>query len=292
MKNVVYLFAIIFLLSCASDPYPIEGLESLKAKPLYFALVTNQSPRIYHDSVYPLSFSDVTIFKRFDGGKVRASNTEYKLDTTQLDFGGRLYNTAVNTDFKAGESITFEKEEVKGSCIMPESADFDVSIESIEEIPAEREYAITVLVKLKNHAVLQNVSMDAAIYFDDKYITIFNPQYNLKFVRGVSWTDFNQIYPIKELPTDSFKVRVGVSSVKTGRQKIIIPPGQDLKGRIRMEYRMYNVDDNIMNYIEFEDKNATGVENPLAIYADSYKNLINAFGFMGCYSTSKKEAKY
>jgi hypothetical protein len=38
--------------------------------------------------------------------------------------------------------------------------------------------------------------------------------------------------------------------------------------------------------MELEEKNATGIENPLAVYTDSYNKIPGVFGFMGCYTTS------
>lgn len=267
-------------------------------KEVFYALINNKSkPQIYYDktkSVWQLQNSD---FHKFSSGFLKINDQNYAIIDTSRDVNQRIYNTTNEVlKINAKERIIFEKDGSRGECVMPATVAFEVT--SLSVIEDKRSYIFKASINISSpFSDINNLVFDATFNAKSgrKYFLLASID-NVDSKQGIDFSKFDIVFYKEDLGfiISPFEVTMvlnkqygenGVSNVNDR-----FADGLNFTGE-EIELEISNFDDNFREYNEGKIRNASGAQNPLSNFEEPFSNIINAYGFIGCYSSNSFKAQ-
>lgn len=306
MKNSYTLFLFLTIVcwiisSCTSEAYTVYGELNLPELPVYYGLVGDSNDvRILYTQSEKADKSFNFIFKEKSGIMLRKGSEEYLANLIKRDERLRLYNTTSNTNFIFGDKITLTVDNHKGECVMPEKAIFNPEITSIEFDSFD--YIFNIKLNIANIAAISKanyIGINHKMFYNGRSVRAVLRPFETYLRTGVDFTPFNSVIRLDSTDfylTNDFKLYLrkdrGTYDDVPQTEFVSFPSNFDFRGTIKLELTLISLDGNINNYIKTEKENAQGIQDPLSTFSAPYRNITNAYGFIGCFNTSKRVINY
>ncbi|HMP32019.1 MAG TPA: hypothetical protein PKD85_20610 [Saprospiraceae bacterium] len=288
-KISIFLFGVLLVTifySCESNPYPVESDSTLLPIPIYALVGPNNDVKVYHENTRRMGEKLDFSFRKIDGASFRYKNSEYKISKIAKDEKERIFNTIDSSNFQSDFPITFLHNSSTSECILPQPIEFNFQITEIIEEPEF--YLFKLNLNIVSQLPIQHgFSWKVDFQYDSINLGSFLDFKSLQRNLGIDNTFFPYYYDPTQILTNIIELEhiVYKKQVSSMNNLINLPNGLSFDKNMKLSITLYTLDKNIIKHIQNQGKNASGIENPLNLYAPTYQNISNALGFMGCFNT-------
>jgi hypothetical protein len=284
---LIVLSIIISIFSCEGNPYEVNINNENTRLPIYYALIGPENDvKVYYENTRRMGEKLDFRFKKIENGSLFSLNNEFKLNNLKEDDSRRLFNTVETSNFTARDTVFFNHNDSKSKCIIPQPFTHSFKIDTVIEEGSR--YKFVMNQKISSNIVnFKALSWKVELIYNGTKLQSFLEFPSLKRRLGIENTFFNN-YILQEdfnIFFENSYIYLNKSNEITPTKPLNLPSGLKFDKDLIIYITIHSLDENIVNHIQAQGKNASGIENPLNLYAPTYQNISNALGFMGCFNT-------